>query len=139
MATTSSARPRRARTLARILVVAFTAIVVSTGCEPAPPAPEPVARAYATAWSNADYEAMFGLLTAQSQQRAGEDGFTKRLPRIAEEMSLRSLEVVAGAKTHGVAAPDFQSLGAEVYEQITPFDPTRIKALKTQHGMDPPK
>ena len=97
MGTSSSARPARVRTLGRILVVAFTAIVVSSGCEPAPPAPEPVARAYATAWSNADYEAMFGLLTAQSQQRAGEDGFTKRLPRIAEEMSLRSLEIVAGA------------------------------------------
>lgn len=97
MATSSAARSGRLGVLARILVAAFTVIVVSSGCEPAPPAPEPVARAFATAWSNGQYEVMFGLLTDDSRQRAGDEGFTRRLPRIAEEMSLRSLEIVPGA------------------------------------------
>lgn len=86
--------------LARLAAVAFIAIVVSTGCEPAPPAPEPVARAYAAAWSKADYAGMFALLTDESRQRTGEEGFTKRLPRIAEEMTQRSLEIVVGPVSH---------------------------------------
>jgi hypothetical protein len=50
------------------------------------------------------------------------------------------LEVVAGAATHGVAAPRFEELGAEVYERITPFDTARVKALKLQFKLDePPK
>ena len=96
MRETRSARHIGTRALSRFAVVVFTAIVVSAGCEPAPPAPEPAARAYAAAWSTGDYDAMWALLTDESRQRVGEDGFTKRLPRIAEEMSLRSLEVNVG-------------------------------------------
>ena len=82
-----------------LIALAFLAAIVAAGCEPAPPAPEPAARAYAAAWSKSDYDAMWSLLTDESRQRVGEDGFTKRLPRIAEEMSLRSLDIVVGAAT----------------------------------------
>lgn len=69
-------------------------------CEPAPPSPEPVAIGYAESWSNGDVQTMWGLLTAASQQRVGMTGFVERLPRIAEEMSLRSLEAKAGRALH---------------------------------------
>ena len=73
-------------------------------CEPQPPAAEPTARAYAAAWMKGDYPAMWDLLTDASKARVGEDGFIKRLPRIAEEMTLRSLEAVAGSAAHPVGA-----------------------------------
>jgi penicillin-binding protein 2 len=69
-------------------------------CEPQPPAAEPVARAYAAAWAKSDYPAMWALLTQDSRARVGEDGFIKRLPRIAEEMTLRSLEATTGPAVH---------------------------------------
>src|SRR5258707_3855149 len=47
-----------------------------------------------------DYQAMWELLTDASKTRVGEDGFLKRLPRIAEEMTLKSLEAAAGNATH---------------------------------------
>src|SRR5260370_21441387 len=47
-----------------------------------------------------DYQAMWDLLTDASKTRVGEEGFLKRLPRIAEEMTLRSLDAVAGGATH---------------------------------------
>ena len=87
------------RALSRLAVVLFIAVTVAAGCQAAPPAPEPAARAYATAWSAGDYDAMWALLTEEARQRVGQDGFTKRLPRIAEEMSLRSLEVSVGPTT----------------------------------------
>ena len=87
------------RTTPGLIALAFLAAIVAAGCEPAPPAPEPAARAYAAAWSKSDYDAMWSLLTDESRQRVGEDGFLKRLPRIAEEMSLRSLDIVVGAAT----------------------------------------
>ncbi len=43
---------------------------------------------------------MWGLLTAASQQRVGTPGFVDRLPRIAEEMTLRSLDVKVGQALH---------------------------------------
>ena len=87
------------RGLTRLLVIAFVAIVVSAGCEPAPPAPEPAARAYAAAWSKSDFDAMWALLSDESHQRVGEEGFLKRLPRIAEEMTQRALDVSVGPVT----------------------------------------
>ena len=69
-------------------------------CEPQPPAAEPVARAYAAAWAKSDYPAMWALLTDESKARVGEDGFIARLPRIAEEMTLKSLEAVTGNAVH---------------------------------------
>jgi len=74
------------------LVVLTVVSSLFAACEPQPPAPEPVARAYAAAWAAGDYQAMWALLTDASRTRVGEDGFIKRLPRIAEEMSLRALE-----------------------------------------------
>ncbi len=66
--------------------------VVLAACEPAPPSPDPVAQAYATAWEKSDYQAMWGLLTEAARQRTGTEGFIDRLPLIAREMTLRSLE-----------------------------------------------
>ncbi|HEV2249747.1 MAG TPA: penicillin-binding transpeptidase domain-containing protein [Candidatus Limnocylindria bacterium] len=86
--------------LAALLTVAF----LFSACEPQPPAAEPVARAYAAAWVNGDYPAMWDLLTEDSKARVGEDGFLKRLPRIAEEMTLTSLEATTGAAVHPAAA-----------------------------------
>jgi penicillin-binding protein 2 len=43
---------------------------------------------------------MWALLTQDSRARVGEDGFIKRLPRIAEEMTLRSLEATTGPAVH---------------------------------------
>ena len=73
---------------------------VLAACEPQPPAAEPVAKAYALAWTNGDYNAMWALLTDESKAKVGEDGFLKRLPRIAEEMTLTSLDALAGPATH---------------------------------------
>lgn len=82
------------------------AVVASlfAACEPQPPAAEPVARAYAAAWAKGDYQAMWDLLTDESKARVGEDGFIKRLPRIAEEMTLKSLDATTGPAVHPVGA-----------------------------------
>lgn len=130
-----SARRRRPRG-AIGLMVAFVAVVVAAGCEPAPPNPEPVARAYAAAWSNGDYDAMWALLTDESRQRTGEDGFLKRLPRIAEEMSLRSLDITVGAVTRPAGAdgkPD--PIHASVPLALT-FQTARVGAVKRSVTLD---
>ncbi|MDQ3401666.1 MAG: penicillin-binding transpeptidase domain-containing protein [Chloroflexota bacterium] len=91
-------RPVTSRALAVLLTVAS----VAGACQEAgPPAPEPVARAYAEAWQKGDLRAMWDLLTPESRERVGEDGFIARLPRIAEEMSLRSLEAKPGPAIRG--------------------------------------
>ena len=79
--------------------LAALAVVASlfAACEPQPPAAEPAARAYAAAWAKGDYQAMWDLLTDDSRTRIGADGFLGRLPRIAEEMTLKSLEATTGA------------------------------------------
>src|SRR5713226_7510279 len=89
---------RLASTLAVLIVMAS----IFAACEPQPPAAEPVAKAYAAAWVKGDYQAMWALLTEDSKTRVGEDGFVARLPRIAQEMTLTSLEAVAGAAIHPV-------------------------------------
>jgi len=66
------------------------------GCEGAQPQPDAAAKAYAAAWQKADYQAMWALVSSEAQQRVGTEGFVDRLPRIAEEMTLRSLEVRVG-------------------------------------------
>jgi len=73
--------------IAIALVGLFVVASIFAACEPQPPAAEPVARAYAAAWTKGDYDAMWALLTDESKARVGEDGFIKRLPRIAEEMT----------------------------------------------------
>src|SRR5712692_4835946 len=52
------------------------------------------------ACAKSDYQAMWALLTDESKARVGEDGFIARLPRIAEEMTLKSLEATIGAVVH---------------------------------------
>jgi len=82
--------------------LAALAVVASlfAACEPQPPAAEPTARAYAAAWAKGDYQAMWDLLTDDSRTRVGADGFLGRLPRIAEEMTLKSLDATTGAAVH---------------------------------------
>ncbi len=86
------------------LVAAVLIGSIFAACEPQPPAADPTARAYATAWTKGDYQAMWDLLTDETKARVGEDGFIKRLPRIAEEMTLKSLEATTGPAVHPAGA-----------------------------------
>ncbi len=96
---------RRRRGSGAVLAVAFAWAAVASACEAAaPPQPEPVARAYASAWASGDYAAMFSALTDGSRDRYGDDATVKRVPRIAEEMTLRSLEVRTGDAVHPAGA-----------------------------------
>jgi penicillin-binding protein 2 len=90
--------------IANALVVLSVIASIFAACEPQPPAAEPVAKAYALAWTKGDYGAMWALLTEESKAKVTEDGFIKRLPRIAEEMTLGSLEAISGAATSPRAA-----------------------------------
>jgi penicillin-binding protein 2 len=74
----------------------YAALAVASACEALPPSPDPVAKAYAEAWTKGQYKEMWDLLTDESRQRIGTEGFIDRLPRIAEEMTLRSLEATTG-------------------------------------------
>ena len=47
-----------------------------------------------------DVKTMWGLLTAASQQHVGTSGFIDRIPRIAQEMTQRSLDVKVGQALH---------------------------------------
>ena len=77
----------------------FLVASVVAACEPAQPQPDAVAKSYAAAWQKADYQAMWSLVGPEAQQRVGTEGFVDRLPRIAEEMTLKSLEVKVGASS----------------------------------------
>src|SRR5438067_5366108 len=83
-----------------VAAVAILCAAVLGACEPGPPPAEPIARQYATAWQKSDYQAMWDLLTDDAKAQVTPAGFTERLPRIAEEMTLRSLEVKAGTAAH---------------------------------------
>ena len=74
--------------------------MVLGACEPGPPPAEPIARQYAAAWQKSDYQAMWDLLTDDARAQITPAGFIERLPRIAEEMTLRSLEARPGTATH---------------------------------------
>lgn len=91
---------QRRVTRARWLAVLFVVGAVLSACEPAPPAPGPVAAAYAQAWNKSEHQAMWDVLTPASRERTGEAGFLQRLPLIAAEMSLRSLEARVGEALH---------------------------------------
>ncbi len=90
--------------IANALVLLVVSASIFAACEPQPPAAEPVAKAYALAWGKGDYQAMWALLTEESKAKVGEDGFIKRLPRIAEEMTQTSLEATVGNAAHPAAA-----------------------------------
>jgi penicillin-binding protein 2 len=77
----------------------YAALAVASACEALPPSPDPVAKAYAEAWTKGQYKEMWDLLTDEARQRVGTEGFVDRLPRIAEEMTLRSLEVTTAPST----------------------------------------
>jgi penicillin-binding protein 2 len=83
-----------------VAAVAILCAAVLNACEPGPPPPEPVARQYAAAWQKSDYQAMWDLLTDDAKAVVTPAGFIERLPRIAEEMTLRSLEAQPGTATH---------------------------------------
>ena len=88
------------RSAAHALVAVFVFAMILAACEAQPPAAEPVARAYAVAWANGAYQTMWDLLTDESRARVGEDGMLMRLPRIADEMSLTSLDATTGPAVH---------------------------------------
>lgn len=97
--------------MARILpAFLFALVAVLSACEPAQPQPDSVAKAYAESWQKSDYQAMWALLTEASQQAVGTEGFIDRLPRIAQEMTLSSLEVKVGTSSrpsvNGTADPN---------------------------------
>jgi len=54
---------RRCAPVAPGLVGLVVVAAIFAACEPQPPAAEPVARAYAAAWTKGDYQAMWDLLT----------------------------------------------------------------------------
>jgi penicillin-binding protein 2 len=88
----------------------FAVACVLAACEPAQPQPDAAAKSYAEAWQKADYQAMWALLSDAAQKRVGTEGFIDRLPRIAEEMTLRSLVVKVGASSRPLVngSPDAQ-------------------------------
>jgi penicillin-binding protein 2 len=108
----------------------YAALAVATACEAVPPSPDPVAKAYADAWTKGHYQEMWDLLTEESRERIGTEGFIDRLPRIAEEMTLRSLEATTGPSTRQKVAngsPDPRN--ATVPLDVT-FHTTRVGDFK---------
>jgi len=85
--------------LRSLIPLLYTALAIAAACEAIPPSPDPVAKQYAEAWTKGNYQEMWDLLTDESRQRAGTEGFLDRLPRIAEEMTLRSLEATTAPST----------------------------------------
>ncbi len=83
-----------------VAAVAIFCASVLSACEPGPPPAEPIARQYAAAWQKSDYQSMWDLLTDDAKAQITTAGFIDRLPRIAEEMTLRSLDAKPGTATH---------------------------------------
>ena len=109
-----------------LVPVLYAALAIATACEAVPPSPDPVAKAYADAWTKGHYQEMWDLLTEESRERIGTEGFIDRLPRIAEEMTLRSLEATTGPSTRQKVAngsPDPRN--ATVTLDVT-FHTTRV-------------
>ena len=102
MAPTRAARATRLATsrLGIGLALAIQTAAILGSCTPGPPTPEPIARQYAAAWEKADYQTMWALLTDDAKTQVTTAGFVDRLPRIAEEMTLRSLQARPGNATH---------------------------------------
>jgi penicillin-binding protein 2 len=106
---------------ALLFAIAFTL----AACEPAQPQPDAVAKSYAAAWQKADYQAMWGLLSDAAQQRVGTQGFTDRLPLIADEMTLRGLEVKVGPSSRPLVNGSPDANHATIPLDVT-FHTTRV-------------
>src|SRR5437879_8577872 len=72
----------------------------STCTHTRPPPPRQTSRQYAPAWQKSDFQSMWDLLTDDAKAQVTPAGFIDRLPRITEEMTLRSLEAKPGTATH---------------------------------------
>src|SRR5256886_234033 len=105
------------------LLVAVTSIVAA--CEPSQPQPDAVAKSYAELWQKADYQKMWELLTDEAKARVGTEGFVDRLPRIAEEMTLKALDVKIGASSRPLANGSPDARHAVVPLDIT-YHTTRV-------------
>ena len=108
-----------------LLVAILAALSVLAACEPAQPQPDAVAKSYAELWQKADYQKMWDLLTDDAKARVGTEGFVDRLPRIAEEMTLKSLDAKVGASTRPLANGSPDSRHAVVPLDIT-YHTTRV-------------
>jgi penicillin-binding protein 2 len=116
--------------LRSLIPLLYVALAVASACEALPPSPDPVAKQYAEAWTKSHYQEMWDLLTEESRERVGTEGFIDRLPRIAEEMTLRSLEATTGPSTRGKlpnGSPDPRN--ATVPLDVT-FHTTRVGDFK---------
>ena len=93
-----------------LFAAVITATFVLAACEPAQPPPDAVAKTYAEAWLKKDYQKMWDLFTDGAKARVGTEGFIDRLPRIADEMTLKSLDVKVGVSTRPLVngSPDVQ-------------------------------
>lgn len=112
--------------MTRVLpAVLFALVSVLAACEPAQPQPDAVAKTYADAWQKGDYQKMWSLLTDGSQQRVGTEGFVDRLPRIAEEMTLKTLEVKVGPSSRPVVNGSADPAHATIPLDIT-YHTTRV-------------
>jgi penicillin-binding protein 2 len=116
--------------LRSLIPLLYAALAVASACEALPPSPDPVAKAYADAWTKGHYQEMWDLLTDESRARVGTEGFVDRLPLIAQEMTLRSLEATIGPSTRTKlpnGSPDPRS--ATVPLEVT-FHTTRVGDFK---------
>ncbi|HEY6958870.1 MAG TPA: penicillin-binding transpeptidase domain-containing protein [Candidatus Limnocylindria bacterium] len=115
--------------------ILFALVSVLAACEPAQPQPDAVAKQYADAWKQNDYAKMFSLLTDASQKQYGTDGFTDRLPRIGEEMTLRSIDVSVGASTRPVVSGTADPAHATVPLDIT-YHTSRVGDVRRTTTLD---
>ena len=108
----------------------YAALAIASACEALPPSPDPVAKAYAEAWTKGQYKEMWDLLTEESRARIGTEGFLDRFPLIADAMTLRSLEATVGPSTREKlpnGSPDARS--AKVPLDVT-FHTARVGDFK---------
>jgi penicillin-binding protein 2 len=105
--------------------ILFAIASTLAACEPAQPQPDSVARDYAAAWKKADYQKMWSLLTDGAQQRVGTDGFVDRLPRIAQEMTLGSIDIAVGPSSRPLASGSPDPAHATIPLDVT-FRTTRV-------------
>ena len=113
-------------------------VLLLSACESAstPPSPDPVGRTYAAAWQRGDLRAMWALFSEASRTEVGEAGFVERLPRIAAEMTLTSLEATAGAVSRPAGSdgkPDPRRAAVPI---AVTFHTTRVGDVKREVVLD---